>query len=79
MNQKQIIGYHSEWNLVCPGGFDYQRMAQERGKLCWQRIQKVSGLQIELSFDHQLLHQNVQYFADVPTPARDVHGWPGST
>ena len=55
MNPDQLIGYHSEWNLVCPGGYDYQRMAQERGKLCWDRIKHISGIEIELDFDHPLL------------------------
>jgi hypothetical protein len=41
MNPDQLVGYHSEWNLVCPGGCDYQRMAQERGKLCWNRRKAV--------------------------------------
>ncbi len=56
MNPDAVIGYHSEWNLGCPGGWGYQRMAQERGKLCWKRIKKLTGLQIELSFDHPLLN-----------------------
>ena len=55
MNSAQLVGYHSEWNLVCPGGFDYQRMAQERGKLCWDRVKNVSGIDLELDFDHPLL------------------------
>ena len=55
MNPDQLIGYHSEWNLVCPGGYDYQRMAQERGKLCWDRIKKISEIEMELDFDHPLL------------------------
>ena len=38
-----------------PRGVDYQRMAQERGKLCWDRIKKISGIEIELDFDHALL------------------------
>ena len=55
MNPDQLVGYHSEWNLICPGGCDYQRMAQERGKLCWNRIKKGSAIDIELDFDHPLL------------------------
>ncbi len=55
MSLDQLVGYHSEWNVVCPGGFDYQRMAQERGKLCWDKIKKYSDIKIELDFDHQLL------------------------
>lgn len=56
MKPDPIIGYHSEWNLGCPGGWGYQSMAQERGKLCWKRVKKISGLQIELTFDHPVLN-----------------------
>jgi len=53
---KNFQGYHAEWNLGCPGGWEYQRMAQERGKLCWKRVKKISGIEIELTFDHPLLN-----------------------
>ncbi|MCP4681352.1 MAG: hypothetical protein GY864_03365 [Desulfobacterales bacterium] len=53
---KNFQGYHAEWNLGCPGGWDYQRMAQERGKLCWDRVKKITGIDIELNFDHPLLN-----------------------
>jgi hypothetical protein len=49
-------GYHAEWNLGCPGGWEYQRMAQERGKLCWKRIKQFSGLKIELNYEHPILN-----------------------
>ncbi len=53
---RTLKGYHVEWNLGCPGGWEYQRMAQERGKLCWNRIKNISGIEIELTFDHPLLN-----------------------
>jgi len=53
---RTVKGYHVEWNLGCPGGWEYQRMAQERGKLCWKRIKKISGIAIELSFGHPFLN-----------------------
>lgn len=53
---KNFQGYHAEWNLGCPGGWEYQRMAQERGNLCWNRIKRISGIDIELSFDHPVLN-----------------------
>jgi hypothetical protein len=53
---KNFQGYHVEWNLGCPGGWEYQRMAQERGKLCWKRIKKISSVEVELTFDHPLLN-----------------------
>ncbi|MGD8521274.1 MAG: hypothetical protein PVF56_09040 [Desulfobacterales bacterium] len=57
-------GYHSEWNLGCPGGWEYQRMAQVRGKLCWQRVKKVTGIDIELDFEHPILNP-VPLFIDM--------------
>ncbi|MFQ5841484.1 MAG: hypothetical protein ACE5I8_03515, partial [Thermodesulfobacteriota bacterium] len=39
-----------------PGGWEYQRMAQERGKLCWNRVKEISSIEVELSFDHPLLN-----------------------
>jgi hypothetical protein len=53
---RTVKGYHAEWNLGCPGGWEYQRMAQERGELCWERVKQISGIQIQLSFDHPLLN-----------------------
>ena len=53
---KDFQGYHAEWNLGCPGGWEYQRMAQERGKLCWNKVKEISGTDIELIFDHPLLN-----------------------
>lgn len=54
--QEEFLGYHSEWNLGSPGGWDYQRMAQEIGKFSWQKIQKAASLKIELDFDHPVLN-----------------------
>jgi len=53
---ENLKGYHAEWNLGCPGGWEYQRLAQERGKLCWKRVKEISGIDIELTFDHHLLN-----------------------
>lgn len=49
-------GYHSEWNLGSPGGWDYQRMTQEIGKAVWARLQQIKPMAIELDFDHPLLY-----------------------
>ncbi len=43
-----FIGVHSEWNLGSPGGWDYQRMTQEIGKACWERVRALSGIDLEL-------------------------------
>jgi hypothetical protein len=36
-----FLGYHSEWNLGSPGGWDYQRMTQEIAKVVWHQINTV--------------------------------------
>jgi hypothetical protein len=49
-------GFHSEWNLGSPGGWDYQRVTQIIGKAVWQKMQLTMALPIELDFDHPLLY-----------------------
>jgi hypothetical protein len=51
-----FVGYHSEWNLGSPGGWDYQRTTQEIGRACWERVKRLSGIDLELDFDHPLLN-----------------------
>lgn len=45
-------GYHSEWNLGSPGGWDYQRLTQVIGKAVWQRFNRIKPLKLDLDFDH---------------------------
>ena len=59
-----FLGYHSEWNMGSPGGWDYQRMAQEIGRFCWQRIKEKSAINVELDFDHPILNP-VSRFAKI--------------
>lgn len=49
-------GFHSEWNLVCPGGWDYQRITQIIGKATWQELNKIGAFNLELDFDHALFY-----------------------
>ena len=52
---KDFLGYHSEWNLGSPGGWDYQRVTQIIGKAVWERINKIWPIAVKLDFDHPLL------------------------
>ncbi|UCF92378.1 MAG: hypothetical protein JSW39_29615 [Desulfobacterales bacterium] len=65
-------GYHAEWNLGCPGGWEYQRMAQVRGKLCWDWIKKITGIEIELDFEHPILNP-VPLFIDMLLRAHRIN------
>jgi hypothetical protein len=59
-----FLGYHSEWNLGSPGGWDYQRMTQEIAKQVWQRVNAIAPTGVDLDFDHPLLYPVVG-FADM--------------
>lgn len=52
---KDFLGYHSEWNLGSPGGWDYQRITQIIGKEVWRRINEICPVGLDLDFDHPLL------------------------
>lgn len=52
---KEFWGYHSEWNLGSPGGWDYQRITQIIGKAVWSRLNAIRPIDVELDFDHPLL------------------------
>jgi len=54
--KEKFLGYHSEWNLGSPGGWVYQKMAQDIGKIAWERIKKESEIPVELDFDAPILH-----------------------
>jgi hypothetical protein len=53
---EDFLGYHSEWNLGSPGGWEYQRITQELGKLAWSRLEPHLGLDVHLDFDHEYLN-----------------------
>ena len=44
-------GYHSEWNLGSPGGWDYQRLTQSIGKTVWQKLNKIHKFDLDLDLD----------------------------
>jgi hypothetical protein len=49
---EEFKGYHSEWNLGSPGGWDYQRLTQIIGKAVWQRINQIRPMNLTLDFDN---------------------------
>jgi hypothetical protein len=57
-------GYHSEWNLGSPGGWDYQRLTQIIGKTVWQKFNKIHNFDLDLDFDDPLFSP-VDGFAEI--------------
>lgn len=51
---EQFQGYHSEWNLGSPGGWDYQKTTQIIGKAVWQKLSRMNHFSVDLDFDDPL-------------------------
>lgn len=49
---KAVKGYHGEWNMGSPGGWEYQRIAQFLGKRAWELILEKVEVAADLDFDH---------------------------
>ncbi len=64
-----FFGFHSEWNLGSPGGWDYQRITQNISKVVWQKLNRARPTGVSLDFDHPLLYP-VKGFARMMV---DVH------
>jgi len=55
LKSNQFIGFHSEWNLGSPGGWDYQRITQKIGKAVFAFLSRRVDFGIDLDFDIALL------------------------
>jgi len=47
-----VKGYHGEWNMGSPGGWEYQRIAQILGQMAWDLINENIEIDIDLDFEH---------------------------
>ena len=49
---KTVKGYHGEWNMGSPGGWEYQRVAQILGKMAWDMALENVEIRVEVDFEH---------------------------
>ena len=49
---KTVQGYHGEWNMGSPGGWEYQRIAQLLGKMAWDLIEENIEVGVDIDFEH---------------------------
>lgn len=56
-----FLGFHSEWNLGSPGGWDYQRTNQEIARVVWKRINSIRPAGVDLDYDHPALYPVVGF------------------
>lgn len=67
-------GYHGEWNMGSPGGWDYQRIAQVLGKKAWQRVLSTIDPQVDIDFDHPLINAVPGFSAMILRAHEKRHG-----
>ena len=51
-----VKGYHGEWNLCSPGGWEYQRIAQKLGKMAWALMGENVEVGVDLDFEHPMIN-----------------------
>jgi hypothetical protein len=49
---KTVKGYHGEWNMGSPGGWEYQRIAQLLGKMAWDLVGENIEVGVDVDFEH---------------------------
>ncbi|MCP4681353.1 MAG: circularly permuted type 2 ATP-grasp protein [Desulfobacterales bacterium] len=47
-----VKGYHGEWNMGSPGGWEYQRMTQLLGEMAWDLVLDNIDVGVEVDFNH---------------------------
>jgi hypothetical protein len=72
---RRFHGYHSEWNLGSPGGWDYQRITQLIGKAVWEALCRKHTIDVELHFEHPRLFP-IRGFLDMLVHAHRLLGEP---
>jgi len=48
---KTVKGYHGEWNMGSPGGWEYQRIAQLLGKMAWDLVGENIEVGVDIDFE----------------------------
>ena len=48
---KMVKGYHGEWNMGSPGGWEYQRITQLLGSMAWEMILQSIEVGVDIDFE----------------------------
>jgi hypothetical protein len=58
---EKFLGYHSEWNLGSPGGWEYQRICQELAQFSWERLSEITKVDVTLDFSSRLFNPTIGF------------------
>ena len=67
---RTVKGYHGEWNMGSPGGWEYQRIAQLLGKMAWDLVLESIEVGVEVDFEHPQINA-VPGFAEMIVRAHE--------
>ena len=71
---KQVKGYHGEWNMGSPGGWDYQRIAQILGKMAWNLVLQNVELDVELDYEDPQINAVPGFARMILRAHQNLHG-----
>jgi hypothetical protein len=71
---KTVKGYHGEWNMGSPGGWEYQRIAQLLGKRAWALVEDAGEVGVDLDFDHPQINAVPGFARMILRAHENTHG-----
>ncbi|KPK31294.1 MAG: hypothetical protein AMK69_00810 [Nitrospira bacterium SG8_3] len=71
---KQVKGYHGEWNMGSPGGWDYQRIAQILGKMAWNMVLENVEVDVQLDYEDPQINAVPGFARMILRAHQNLHG-----
>ena len=71
---KTVKGYHGEWNMGSPGGWDYQRIVQLLGKMTWDLILENAEVGVDIDFDYPQINAVPGFARMLLRAHKNIHG-----
>jgi hypothetical protein len=71
---KTVKGYHGEWNMGSPGGWEYQRLAQILGKMAWSLVSENIEVGVDIDFDSPQINAVPGFASMILRSHKNRHG-----
>ncbi|MGD8284427.1 MAG: hypothetical protein PVG08_09990 [Desulfobacterales bacterium] len=69
-----VKGYHGEFNMGSPGGWEYQRIAQLLGKMAWNLILESVEVGVDIDLDHPQINAVPGFARMILRAHKNCHG-----
>ncbi|UCD71325.1 MAG: hypothetical protein JSW70_10050 [Syntrophobacterales bacterium] len=71
---RTVKGYHGEWNMGSPGGWEYQRLAQLLGKMAWDLIVENIDVGVDIDFEQPQINAVPGFARMIVRAHENCHG-----